>query len=192
MDMNYKGLFKGWEIAIAKKLVNQFRSRAEFLKRVEFEDLLQECLTHWFFVKDQYDSSRGSSQKNFMSRIIRNKLANIAQRISADKRKALYQSVSLEKPVGNDEDAPTLIETIAESDDAPATFILQTGLKIDLSKAFQQLTPKQKTLCRLLGEEGLTIKEASEYLRIPRGTIYEEIKRIRAIFKKEKLEDYLK
>jgi RNA polymerase sigma-70 factor (ECF subfamily) len=34
----------------------------------------------------------------------------------------------------------------------------------------------------MLGEEGLSIKEAAERLRIPRGTLYEEIKRIRRIF----------
>lgn len=56
----------------------------------------------------------------------------------------------------------------------------------------QKLTPKQKELCLLLGEKGLTVKEASEYLKTPRSTIYDELKRIRTIFMKEGLEDYLK
>jgi RNA polymerase sigma-70 factor (ECF subfamily) len=43
----------------------------------------------------------------------------------------------------------------------------------------------------LLGEEGLSIKEAAERLRIPRGTLYEEIKRIRKIFAEHGLEGYL-
>ena len=47
-------------------------------------------------------------------------------------------------------------------------------------------------LCQLLGEEGLSIKEAAERLRIPRGTLYEEIKRVRRIFDQQGLGNYLK
>ncbi|MBM3451494.1 MAG: sigma-70 family RNA polymerase sigma factor, partial [Armatimonadetes bacterium] len=54
-----------------------------------------------------------------------------------------------------------------------------------------QLTLRQRRLCALLGEEGLTIKEAAERLRIPRGTLYEEIKRIRKVFAEHGLGDYL-
>ena len=50
----------------------------------------------------------------------------------------------------------------------------------------------QQRLCQLLGEEGLSIKEAAERLRIPRGTLYEEIKRIRRIFDQQGLGNYLK
>lgn len=44
----------------------------------------------------------------------------------------------------------------------------------------------------MLGEEGLSVKEAAERLRIPRGTLYEEIKRIRRVFADLGLGDYLK
>ena len=55
-----------------------------------------------------------------------------------------------------------------------------------------QLTPAQQRLCVMLGHEGLSIKEAAEQLRIPRGTLYEEIKRIRKIFAEHGLDEYLK
>jgi DNA-directed RNA polymerase specialized sigma24 family protein len=54
-----------------------------------------------------------------------------------------------------------------------------------------RLTPEQRRLCDLLGAQGLSIKEASEKLRIPRATLYEEIKRIRKIFALHGLDDYL-
>jgi DNA-directed RNA polymerase specialized sigma24 family protein len=44
----------------------------------------------------------------------------------------------------------------------------------------------------MLGEEGLSIKETAELLRIPRGTLYEDIKRIRKLFADRRLDDYLK
>ena len=64
--------------------------------------------------------------------------------------------------------------------------------RIDIGRVLARLTPVQRQLCQLLGEEGLTIKEAAERLRIPRGTLYEEIKRIRQVFADQGLGDYLK
>jgi len=194
MGQHYRGLFQDWEIAVAKKLVNEFQGKWRCLEREDFDDLLQECLIHWFFAKDDYDSTREASQKTFMGRIIRNKLTDLVRERESDKRKIAHLTVSLDEPLGDDEDSPALIDKIDEqtiSDTAPNPF-LEIQLKIDLSKALQKLTPTQKELCFLLGEKGLTVKEASEYLKTPRSTIYDELKRIRTIFMKEGLEDYLK
>jgi len=194
MSQNYRGLFQDWEIAVAKKLVNEFQGKWRCLQREDFDDLLQECLTHWFFAKDDYDPTREASQKTFMGRIIRNKLTDLVRERESDKRKIAHLTVSLDEPLGKDEDSPTLIDKIDEqtnSDASPNPF-LEIQLRIDLSKALQQLTPQQKELCRLLGEKGLTVKKISEYLKTPRSTIYDELKRIRTICMKEGLEDYLK
>ena len=64
--------------------------------------------------------------------------------------------------------------------------------RIDIGRVLERLTPVQRQLCQMLGAEGLTIKEAAERLRIPRGTLYEEIKRIRKVFADQGLGDYLK
>lgn len=160
----------------------------------DFDDLLQECLTHWFFTKDDYDPGREASQKTFMGRIIRNKLTDLVREREADKRKIAHLAVSLDEPLGDDEDSPALIDQIDGDTvtQAPHNHFLEIQLKIDLSKSLQKLTPQQKSLCNLLGEKGLSVKEASDYLKTPRSTIYDEIKRIRTIFMKEGLEDYLK
>lgn len=194
MGQNYRGLFQDWEIAVAKKLVNEFQGKWTCLEREDFDDLLQECLTHWFFAKDDYDPAREASQKTFMGRIIRNKLTDLVRQRESDKRKVAHLTVSLDKPLGENEDSPTLIDKIENgtvTDASPNPF-LEIQLKIDLSKALQKLTPQQKELCRLLGEKGLTVKEVSQYLKTPRSTLYDELKRIRTIFMKEGLEDYLK
>ena len=51
--------------------------------------------------------------------------------------------------------------------------------RIDIGRALARLTPVQRQLCQMLGEEGLTIKEAAERLRIPAAPCTREIKRIR-------------
>ena len=46
---------QGWEIAVAKKLIGEFRRRSRSLNREDFDDLLQECLTHWLEVRQKLD-----------------------------------------------------------------------------------------------------------------------------------------
>ena len=89
----------------------------------------------------------------------------------------------------------TLAEVLAGSD---AAQLADEGggdrrhARIDVARAMERLTPVQRRLCQMLGQEGLSIKEAAERLRIPRGTIYEQIKRIRKVFADQGLGDYLK
>lgn len=194
MSQNYKGLFNDWEIAIAKKLVGEFQRKWKYLEEEDFEDLFQECLIHWLFTRDSYDSTHGASQKTYMGKVVRNKLTDLIREREADKRKISQFTVSLDEPLGNEEDAPSLIEKIDEKtiSDSPQDTFLQVQLKIDLSKAMMKLTPQQKKICHLLGNDGFSIMQVSEYLKTPRSTIYDEIKRIRNIFMKENLEDYLK
>jgi RNA polymerase sigma-70 factor (ECF subfamily) len=127
-----------------------------------------------------------------MSRIVRNKLMDLVREYDSDKRKVSSQAVSLDQPIGDD-DQTTLFDKLKanmESDNAHDPS-LNSGAFIDLAKAISVLNSKQKEICRLLGSEGLTVLEASEYLKTPRSTIYDELKRIREIFEKKGLDDYL-
>ncbi|MFC1715627.1 sigma-70 family RNA polymerase sigma factor [Candidatus Poribacteria bacterium] len=194
MNLNYGGLFRDWEIAVAKKLVEEYRRRWKCLCREDFEDLLQEVLTHWYFAKDEYDHKREASQTTFMGKVIRNKLNDFVRERETDKRKIAHLTISLDKSLEDDENAPTLMDRIDKTtaSDAATDHLLEVELKIDLSKALRKLSAKQKELCHLIGEKGLSIKETSECLGTPRSTIYDELERIRKIFSKEGLEDYLK
>ena len=192
MSPNYRGLFEAWEIAIAKKLVSEFQRRWKRLRREDFDDLLQECLTHWFFVKERYDPREGVSQKAFMRQVVKNKLGNIRVRIYAEKRKAFYRSISLEKPVEKSEGILSLIDKIPASKDSPRDLASRKELKLKLRSALHGLTAQQKTLCRLIKDEDLNITEASKRLDINRRTAYDELKRIRKIFIKQGLKEYLK
>lgn len=190
---SYQGLFKDWEIAIAKKLVDEFQRMWSCLRKEGFDDLLQECLIHWLFARDKYDSTREASQQTFMGRVIRRKLTDLVRERETDKRKATYVAASLDEPLGDDQDDRTLLDKIDEgmATDASSDRFSQVLLRIDLSKVLRKLTPQQKRLCRLLGEGELTVNEACECLRTPRSTVYDEIERIKVIFMKEGLHKYL-
>ena len=190
-DLSYKGLFHGWEVAIAKSLVNEFKIKWRCLDIDGFKDLLQECLLHWLFVKDKYDSSSEASPRTFMFRVVRNKLNDIVKGHDRLCRRISQNIDSLDEPLFEEDDSPTLFDRIKEDESRASDPRDQTELRIDLSQVCQHLTPKQKKLCELLGEHGLSVHRASEILKIPRSSIREEIKRIKAIFIENKLHEYL-
>jgi len=183
-----------WEIAVTKKLVGEFRRRSRSLAREEFDDLLQECLAHWLEVRRKLDPDREGPPIAYMARVIRNKLTDLVRERSAAKRARDFDTVSLDAAVSESDDAPTfadLLDAAKSREPGDAQSVDRNDARIDIAKALLKLTPRQRRLCMLLGEEGLSIKEAAELLRIPRGTLYEEIKRIRKSFADHGLGDYL-
>ena len=128
----------------------------------------------------------------YMSRVVRNKLTDMLREQGATKRGGDLDTVSLDAAVGDDDDSPTFADLIdvATSGAASEAAIEDRDARIDIARAMRNLTPRQRRLCALLGEEGLSIKEAAARLRIPRGTLYEEIKRIRKVFADHGLGDY--
>jgi RNA polymerase sigma factor (sigma-70 family) len=184
-----------WEIAVAKKLIGEFRRRSRSPEREEFDDLLQECLMHWIEVRRKLRADPEGPPIAYMATVVRNKLTDLFRERDAAKRAGDYDAVSLDAPTGDSDDAPTFADLLdaARSRNASSDHGLDPGdARIDVAKALRNLTPRQRRLCELLGEEGLSIKEAAEKLRIPRGTLYEEINRIRKIFADQGLGDYLR
>lgn len=189
---SYEGVFEGWEIGIAKSLIEKIRCGSVYLQREGFDDLLQTCLTHWYFAKDKYDPSAGASRQTFMYGVIKNKLLNIAEELNSDKRRFLTEALSLNQPLSDDEDASILMDTLSDEGDYAARLRIRCSLKIDIARILPKLNQRQRKLCRLLGDKDLNVKEASEVLKTPRGTLYEDIKRIKGIFEKERLRGYLR
>lgn len=187
----YQGLFQDWEIGVAKNVIERFRKQWKCLELEGFDDLLQECLTHWHFSKDDYDPAAGANERTFMSRVVEHKIQHIIEKLTTDKRKVASESVSLDERISDEEDSPTFLDQLSEDEKHASNLHVSAELKIDISQTIQKLTPQQRELCRLLSEEGLNIKQASEALKTPRGTLYEDIKRIKAIFQKDKLHEYL-
>ncbi len=190
MSLNYGKLFESWELATAKSIINEYREKYSYLRQESFDDLLQDCLICWLDLRERYDPGRGASKKTFMAGVIKKELEKIAEKLKADKRKTIYEAVSLDEPLNDDEVESTLKDKISEDRDAPPQ--TEADLKIEISKIYQKLTPQQKKLCKLLSDEDLTINEVCKQFGKQRSSVYREISRIREIFEKEGLRDYLK
>ena len=184
-----------WEIAVTKKIVSEFRRRFRSLAREDFDDLQQECLLHWVQVRARLVPVGEGPPVAYMSQVLRNMLTDYVREKAADKRGGEQELLSLDAPVDGSDDGLTLGDVIAnstvtDSDDVVGSDRHHTGL--DVARALERLTPVQRRLCLMLGEEGLSVKEAAERLRIPRGTLYEEINRIHQSLADQGLADYLK
>ena len=184
-----------WEIAVIKKHVGESRRQSRSLYREEFDDLVQECLLHWLNVRERLAVESGGPPIGYMARVVHNKLIDLAREREADKRRGDQEAVSLDDRLGESEDAPTFADLVdAEQGREPGERdrVDPIDIHIDVTDVMRRLTPEQQRLCELLGAQGLSIKEAAEKLRIPRATLYEEIRRIRTIFSRHGLDDYLR
>lgn len=163
-----------WEIAVTKKLVGGFRRRSRSLEREEFDDLMQECLAHWIVVRRKLAPDPDAPPVGYMAQVIRNKLTDLIREKAADKRAGEREALSLDAAFDGSEDGLTLADLLAEEESAQqdeAGAVDRHDARIDIDRALARLTPVQRQLCRMLGEEGLTVKEAAERLRIHRGTL---------------------
>jgi RNA polymerase sigma factor (sigma-70 family) len=178
----YGDLFADWEIAIAKSLVRKFQEDYPWIKGLDFNDLLQECLFHWYLHRGSYQEGKGASVKTYMAKVLKNQLQLILRKQQADKRKTIHEAMSLDEPVGEGE--ATLADLIADNQ-SPA----DDSLRLDVEAIVRTLTPLQREVCQLLAQE-YSVKRLAELLGKPRSTIRDEIKRIRDIFSQNGLKDY--
>lgn len=182
MGLNYGDVFADWEIAIAKKAVSRFQANYPWLRGLDFDDLLQECLIHWYLNRGRFRESKGASIKTYMAKVLNTQLQLILRRELYDKRKASHLAESLEKPLG--EGRGTLADIIPADEHTT-----EVGMRIDIESALRVLTPLQREICKLLGQD-YPIKKIAEILGKPRSTIRDEIKRIRKLFSQKGLKDY--
>ena len=184
----------GWEIAVAKKLVGEYRRRSRILERYEFEDLVQDCLLHWITVRGSLDRDPANPPLGYMATVLRNWLADLVRKRGTDKRSGDLDTPSLDASIDGSDDGMTLAELldVSQSRDSAGDGETHHHMHLDLLRACAHLTPAQQRLCLMLGEEGLSVKAAAEHLGIPRGTLYEEINRIRKLFADHGLEIYLR
>ena len=159
------------------------------LRNESFEDLMQECLVHWFFIKDQYRPESGISKRTFLNRVTRNKLTDIMRLKGTNKRKVFYLSESLD---AMEENQSVNAKEKALMDQEQVTMkITEEDLPEVLAKVTANLSFRQKQICRYLSE-GMNQTQVAKKMNIPRTTLQAEMKRIREVFKRSGLEEFLR
>lgn len=184
MAVYYGNLFADWETAIVRGMVAEFEAHNPWLKYPGHEALLQECFSHWFFVRNQFSPEKGTSIKTYMRRVIRNRLNDIRKEQWAEKRRGDNFAISLDRPIS---DSGTCLRDVipdvrgAEADD----------LRRDVERVVNRLNPFQQRICQLL-RHGYSVRDAEKVLGKSKSTVYEEISKLRKVFANEGLDEYLR
>ena len=180
--LSYGDLFESWEIAVAKKAVAHFQAKYPWLQGLDFNDLLQECLIHWYFNRARFEEGKRASITTFMAKVVSVQLQLILRKELSDKRRAGHLTESLDKPLGGGE---TTLADVIPADETWSSI----SIHIDVRSALEELTPLQRRICNLLGQ-GYSVKGVAEMLGKPRSTVRDELKRINQVFYRIGLKDY--
>jgi RNA polymerase sigma factor (sigma-70 family) len=186
ISQNYKTLFEDWEIAIAVRLVTQFQKQWTILERERLEDLVHECLTHWFFRRGEYDPSRCANRRTFMATVVCNKLRDTIREKTSLKSRMVTEAAPLDEELDIEgEGRLVLHETIDPGglQDPPSDDLAISLQEDDIARVVANMTERQRRIYSLL-DRGKTKKAVSEILDISRDTVHEDVKRIRKLFEK--------
>lgn len=124
-----------------------------------------------------------------MSKVIQNKIWDIIKEKRRQKRLMTYRTVSLDALLEYDDDDECGGHVASDGEGFKEAFKSDVGDV--LKKTLSGLSRRQREICRLFRDEGLSIREAGEKLNIPKTTVFEEVLRIREVFREEGLTDYL-
>ena len=142
---NYQGLFQEWEVRHARELIKQFQRQFKVLEQDSLDDLLQDCLTHWYFNRDQFDPSKLIKCKTYMGRVVENKLRDILKGKERNVRKSLSNSIPIETLLIDEDD--DLSGCLSALDKGIEDLINLEGDDL-IARAMEKLSRRQKELCR--------------------------------------------
>jgi len=189
--------FEAWEVAMAhgkaRGLVGKHGFTYEDLPDLEQELLLEIHLKRG--TRDNWTHVE-ASQKTVLRKILDNRIRDIIDAIRTDKRRIQTLSKSLSQEILSDEDEGSLTyEDVLSEDSSPTRTGKKPSAEEDelrsvLSEQMGQLSDSQKMICKLL-MRGTSVSEAAESLGMKRTTLYRELERMRKVFYKEGLHEYL-
>lgn len=181
MQSEYEGLFEGWELSIARKIVRNHLEKRFGRQGADEDFILSGCLNHWYLKRHTYRPEGEANPQTYMARVVKNYLMSLLRKDLAEKRKIDRLSESLDRPIDPENPEFTLLDKVS-ADLSPKDFRLQLDVKAALSK----LSPRQRDICHLLKRKATKTDVAHE-LGLNRDTIHREIRRIREIFRRDGL-----
>ncbi|BBO66363.1 hypothetical protein DSCA_02930 [Desulfosarcina alkanivorans] len=195
--MGYENRYQGiddYAVRIIRYKARQLVGRVGFTES-DRQDLEQEMVFDLLRRLPKFKPER-AQRNTFIARVVEHKVATIIEAQKAGMRDYRLCSFSLNDRFENEEGGSVeRIDTINQDDYLQRTGKLSRpisdlrGLSIDVRSAVEKLPPELRKLCKRLQVESVT--DISRDTGIPRGTIYESIKKLRTLFEDAGLKDYL-
>ena len=184
--------FEPWETAALKRLVARFLVARFYETRpipasIERDDLLQEAFRHWSTARATYRAGAGAQRKTYLDRVVERYLISLERGWNAAKRTSGKPPLSLERPPPSADDEPStpLSERLAGPEETN-----NVDLSIDIQKALNRLTPRQRRVMSGLAE-GVNVTTLAKRIGVSRDTLYEDRRRIRQVCEDVGLREYL-
>ena len=170
--------FEPWELDLCNRVVDSFLLGQRVFAWHERDDLVQECLAHWFHVRSRYRGVRNASISTYMRSVLRNKLSDLLETRTAAKRGGDLPALSLDRSLdGDDADGETLHDVIAGPADTERS-IIKRELRNTARRLLDRLSPdERRLLLELLRDPSLL--RASARLGVPRTTLGRQLDSIR-------------
>ncbi|GAG50927.1 unnamed protein product, partial [marine sediment metagenome] len=115
LGLSYLGLFPKEVITLVKCEVKKFKKIYPCLKRVGFEDLVQECMIH-LWNKTKGDLKKYEYIKAYVRKVVVNFLNDFNKKLKADRRKINNKVISLDREKISDEGEVSLYEVVSSED----------------------------------------------------------------------------
>ena len=192
-DNQYDGI-DPYAVRLIKYKARQLIGQAGFTAS-DRDDLEQELIFDVLRRLPKYNPKR-AQLNTFIARVVEHKIARLIEAQKAGIRDYRRCPFSLNDRF-EDEDGRSVerVDTFDQED-----YLLRTGsqsrptdelsaLALDVAAVLETLPAELRELCRRLKAESVT--EISRDTGVPRGTIYESIKKLREIFEDAGLRDYL-
>lgn len=189
----YDGI-EGYTVWIIRYKARQLVGSTGF-NESDIEDLEQEMMFEVFFRLPKYDSKK-AKLSTFINRILEHRIATMIKERKALKRDWRLCKLSLNDEVRLKEggtvkriDGYDIEEYLKRTGRLSCSFEEKLDISIDLKILIASLPPDLRILC-----EGLMTKNVTEISRdtgIPRGTLYDRIKKLRKLLEDSGLRDYL-
>ncbi len=192
-DNQYDGI-DPYAVRLIKYKARQLIGKAGFTAS-DRDDLEQELILDLLRRLPKFNPKR-AQLNTFIARVVEHKIASLIEARKAGIRDYRRCPFSLNDRFEDEEGRSVeRVDTFDQED-----YLLRTGaqsrpsdelsaLTIDVAAVVKTLPPELRELCRRLKAESVT--EISRDTDVPRGTIYEGIKRLREIFEDAGLRDYL-
>lgn len=172
--------------------VKKFKNIYPCLKRVDFEDLMQECVIH-LWNKTKGGLGEYEYIKAFSRKVVANFLNDFCKKLEADRRKINNEAISLDREKILDDEDLSLHEVVSLGNvlypRKNKSDIEKTNWKLDLIRELRLLDQKKRLICfNIL--KGYQLSEISRITNIPRSSIYDQLKKIGKAFLDSSMEDY--
>ena len=165
------------------------------LTKSDLPDLKQQLSMEVWRRLPKYDPSRGDLQ-SFLYWVVEKAAASIIEHRTAAIRDPRRVACSLEGAVPSSDGKDARLATFLRETEGHGRlgvdhrhFVERSDMAADISAAMELLPPDLQDLCLRLQKESPS--EVSRETGIPRGTVYDAIKRIRARFEEAGLQAYL-